>query len=168
MTDQQHSFERVVQYLENHDHSESIVTVKDLVNLMGTYCEKPYTNKWMKKKLMDRFSDNLMIASMHGKSDVVIFHQSVDMLLQEFYSIQNKENSVEEKDRIIKLAAKFILNDVKKTDHDPTAYFKADDITAERQLEVLPESLVTFLKSLLPRRSKTDNTLPVAAIGQSI
>ena len=131
---------------------------------MQSQCDPSYTDKWMKKKLLQRFEDQILICSKHGRDDVVVFYEDLGKLLLDFRSKVSKD-AEEEKARMIKLVAKFIFNDMVTANHDKTIYLKLDDITAEEQLQVLPESRLTLLQKLVPRRSKKDRSAAIACIG---
>ena len=96
---------------------------------MQSHCDPSYTNKWIKKKLLQRFEDQILICSKHGRNDVVVFYEDLGKLLLDFRSKVSK-----------------------------------DDITAEEQLQVIPESLLTLLQKLVPRRSKKDRSAAIACI----
>ena len=130
---------------------------------MQSHCDPSYTNKWMKKKLLQRFEDQILICSKHGRDDVVVFYEDLGKLLLDFRS-KVSTDAEEEKARMIKLVAKFIVNDMVTANHDKTIYLKLYDITAEEQLQVLPESLLTLLQKLVPRRSKKDRSAAISCI----
>ena len=89
-----------------------------------------------------------------------MFYEDSGKLLLDFRS----KDAEEEKARMIKLVAKFIVNDMVTANHDTTIYLKLYDITTEEQLRVLPESLLTLLQKLVPRRSKKDRSAAIACI----
>ena len=53
-------------------------------------------------------------------------------------------------------------------DYDKSSYFKLDDINNEDQLNVLPETLLLFLKSLVSKRATSDRSSALAFLGQSL
>ena len=117
----------------------------------------------VEKKLLDRFKDQIFIASMCGKHDVIVDVQSVSSLLHDFYS-KAKSSPAEDKVNIIKTATKLIANDVRSIDYDPDVFFVLDELTVEKQQSLLPESLKIFMTSLRSKRSSSDDSLPICAI----
>ena len=85
-------------------------------------------------------------------SDVITFYESAKIILQKFNADKRVYKSPdEEKNAILKLAAKFIVNDIHGMYQDPNLYFKLDDVDAETQLSLVPESLQLFVSGLKKR-----------------
>ena len=82
-------------------------------------------------------------------------------------ALKSRDNE-DEKEKILNLAAKILVNDVLTMDEDKTTYFRIDDIDLDKQLGHLPKSLRFFLEKLKPRRSKNPRNAPVSYIGQSL
>jgi len=51
---------------------------------MGEHCSDPYSPKWIKKKLLARLPDSVLVCSQNGKKDVVLLHESANKLINEF------------------------------------------------------------------------------------
>ena len=113
---QEAAFIEVTKYLKENDDEQ--ITLTDLTNMMGKLCPEPimaYSNVWMKKKLQEYFGDDIIITNINGKSDVVTFVTTAKKILAEFYETTDftLEDVEEQKQRIIKTAAKIIKSDVK-------------------------------------------------------
>ena len=103
-------FIEVIKYLQENDDEQT--TISDLADIIAKLCPDPtmaYSNVWMKKKSVHHF------ANINGKWDVVTFVITTKKILAAFYKTNDSSsNNIEEqKQRIIKMAAKFIKNDVK-------------------------------------------------------
>ena len=59
------------------------------------------------------------------------------------------------------------MGDTVKTGFDNSKYFKLDELTVEEQLEILPKTLQTFLRTLIPRRA-ADRSPKIAFLGQCL
>jgi hypothetical protein len=104
-----------------------------------------YDVKIIKRKLIDRYGENIYFGTVCGRSDVVTFKDRAAYLLNDFWLKKRSLNTEEEESRIIKLAAKLILSSIRR--HEFTNLFypsdhKIHDINAAK--EWLPSLLNKF------------------------
>ena len=77
----QEAFLEVAKYLKENDDKQ--ITVNDLVNKMTEFNDQePYSARYMKEKLKEHFVVNIVIASINGKAEVVIFRSTASTILQ--------------------------------------------------------------------------------------
>ena len=69
----------------------------------------------MKTTLLEHFGDRIVRTKINGKPNVFTFRTTAGVVLQNYYSKQQqeKENTAEEKIKIVKAAAKLIKKDIK-------------------------------------------------------
>lgn len=169
------AFHKVAKYLEQNDDEQ--ITVGDLTEKMKVYLEEdkgsdgmcePYTIKHMKKKLFERFGDDVIITEINGRPNVVTFRPKASNILNDFLHASRKDASDidHEKIRLVKTAAKLIKADIKDVQISKETYPSCDDISsAEQNVDILPETLRLLLNELFV--GKTCD-LKIAAIGQAI
>ena len=59
--------------------------MNDLMNKMAEFIDqKPYSARYMKEKLKKHFGENIVIAGINGKADVVTFRSTASTILQNF------------------------------------------------------------------------------------
>ena len=158
-----------MEFLTERAEENELVTVADLKSVMTDCGAEPYGTQYIKQKLQEKFEGQLMIADRCGKTSVITFCKTAEVILQDHLAKAAKlESPEEQKQQIIKAASELIKSDINTTNFDPGSYFSVDEITTEDQLKVVPDSLKTLLRGLIPKRTKTDRSLVVASIGQSI
>ena len=104
---------------------------------------------------------------MKGCTDVVYFRNSINNLLYEFYREGQNQDIVSEKERVIKLAANLIKNDIKALDCNKNHYFSFSELNNDSMLSYIPDLLQIFQRSLVPA-GNTINDIHYSGIGQSI
>ena len=67
-----------------------------------------YSSKWIQKRLVDDFQDEIMTTNINGKSNVVTFTSTASKILPDFHAV-----SEDEKLRILSAAAKIIRCEIK-------------------------------------------------------
>ena len=159
------AFLDTMQYFESHENEQ--LSVVDLVNIMSERCgNDSYSSVYMKKKMLEYFGDNIIIAEVNGKQDVVTFKSEAHAILHAFYKRSKSDECKSEKEAIITTAARFILNDIKSMDKRKDIYPQASQITAmETNLEYLPDSLQLLLQKVIDNKQGKKK---IASIGQSI
>ena len=60
-----------------------MLTVDDLTKVMGEHSSQPYGNQWMKKKMMERFKEDLVVHERYGRKDVVLLQENTHDLFSE-------------------------------------------------------------------------------------
>ena len=73
----------VAKYLKENDDEQ--ITVYDLMNKMAELNDQePYSARKRKEKLKEHFGENIVIASINGKADVVTFRNTASTILRNF------------------------------------------------------------------------------------
>ena len=122
-----------------------------------------YSPKWLKTKLKEKYHDNIFFAEVDGRADVVCFHEVAKYFINDNWFSNRKQNPEEEAERIIKLAAKLILGDIRAAEFDCTRYPSTEEISdIEHGLQWLPRYLKQFLKGIVK------SGLRQVSIGQAI
>ena len=138
---QEEAFLQVMADLQQHDEEQT--TINDLIDNMKTYLgdrdSLPYGFTYMKKKIKDHYGDDIIIAEINGKSNVVTFTTT-------------------------ETAAKLIKSDIKSINQSNDYYPTSEEMSAEKAMDFVSESLCTFLQFFFPTNSSTK----VASLGQAI
>ena len=163
------AFLEVARYLEDNDDEQ--ITISDLIDLMNqkladtTY--EAYTYPHMKTKLQEHFGERLIQTEINGKPNVVTFRTTARVVLQDYYSKQQqKQNTAEEKIKLVQAAAKLIKEDIKAIETAHEVYPHCNDLTSqEAGIEYLPNTLRVLLEELFAGK-KTG--VKIASIGQAM
>ena len=152
----ENAFAKVIDYLIQNDEEQ--ITIEDLTGLMSKYCEEPYSNKYMKQKLEEHFSDEIIFSHIDGKSNIVTFLSTAKKILAEFNEFNDPAaDDIEvQKSRIVATAAKIIRNEVKALGPDK-AYPSINQFQSiQNCLDYIPPSLKTLLETLITRHDNID------------
>ena len=105
-----------------------------------------------------------------GKTDVVIDTIGASKQIQTLYSGKsNTKIEDEKKMEIVRIAGQFIAVEIRCMDYDSEALIaNLDDLDTETHLAFLPPCLRLLNKSLQSKRSRSDNNLKHAMLGQTI
>lgn len=164
------AFLHVAQYLEENDEEQ--ITVNDLVNKMSEYLQNnneallPYSNKYMKKKLLDHFQDDIVITTVARVKNIVTFRKKAVDILRDHYKSPRTGNTEENKRDLILAAAHLIRSDMKEMEVVPHEYASVEDILhSASNTSHFPDSLRTLLQVLVTGKDKASK---VSSIGQAI
>ena len=162
------AFENIVQYLR--DNEEEQLTLKDLSSKMEEYLEgtneEPYSVAYLKKKLEERFGDEIVISTIKKKANVVTLRKTVASILHEFHLEPKTEDVQVEESRIIETAAILIKSEIRSKESTDEHYPESADMSSvETALEFVPGLLQTFLRIVFAGK---DVNLKLASIGQAI
>ena len=127
-----------------------------------------YTYPHMKTKLQEHFGERLIQTEINGKPNVVTFRTTARVVLQDYYSKQQqqKQNTAEEKIKLVRAAAKLIKEDIKAIETAHEVYPHCNDLTSqEAGIEYLPNTLRVLLEELFA--GKKDG-VKMASIGQAM
>ena len=154
--DRENAFERVISYLRENDEEQ--ITIKDLVVLMENYLKdsdhEAYTTRWIKHRLLETLKDDIVIAEVNGKQDVVTFRTNTSMILQNFYQEQKSNDPTKEKERIILTAAKLLKTEIKETNSSSEFYPTSDEIgSLDYCNQFLPRSLPILLENMFASKN---------------
>ena len=86
--DAKNAFSSVCKFLVENDYEQ--ITVSDLVLYMGTLLQhsssEPYSNKHIKRKLQERYPDEIIFIKINGKSNVVTFKANAKKVMYDYYT----------------------------------------------------------------------------------
>ena len=74
---------------------------------------EPYTTLYMKKKIIERFGDDVVIAEIDGRPDIITMRPAVTKILHSSYYEPKGDSTHREEMRLVKTAAAMIKNDKK-------------------------------------------------------
>ena len=151
-------------YLEDND--EEVLTISHLCELMGITGCQPYSTRFTKTKLIEKYQENLVIVSSDGLNDIVSLRKTVDRIIQEFHDGPRRAETEEEKIRIIQTAANIIRNDIKDVKCRTDIYDIFEGLTNKNEaLEFLPVSLQIFLSTMMIAKGSKDK---IISLGQAL
>ena len=163
------AFLEVARYLEDNDDEQ--ITINDLIDLMSQKLadttDEAYTYPHMKTKLQEYFGERLIQTEINGKPNVVTFRTTARVVLQDYYSKQQqKQNTAEEKIKLVQAAAKLIKEDIKAIVTAHEVYPHCNDLTSqEAGIEYLPNTLRVLLEELFAGKKAG---VKIASIGQAM
>ena len=85
-----------------------------------------YSRRWMKAKLVEKYGERMYFSEIYGKSDVVCFKDTAAILLNDAWYNERNENSENEAKRVLDLAAKILLGQIRSTEFD-TSHYSTND-----------------------------------------
>ena len=151
------------------DNDDEQIMIVDLVKKMEQFLQQSesdsYIVTYMKKKLLDRYGDQIIVTEINGKSNVVTFRRTAASILHDFYDKQRMEHAESETMRIIDTAAKLIKSDIKSMVASYDSYLNKEHLSSADVLQFLPESLHRLLQLMFVGQ---DTDLKQASIGQAI
>jgi len=120
----------------------------------------------MKSRLVDHFGENIIIAEVDGKANIVTFTTTASKIIHDFFSLPKSDDTETEKAKIIETAAKLIKSDIKNVSIPTDVFPSPGDInSSEVGNTFIPGSLQSLLKTLFVGK---DTLIKQAAIGQAI
>jgi len=162
------AFIKVAEYLKANDEEQT--TIPDLIEKMGEFLAgtdcTPYGFTYMKECIQKHFGQDIIIAEINGKENVVTFRHRASAIIHEFHQMPKETSSEAEKMRLIKTAAKLITSDVKSVEQSIDMYPGSTEMSStEEAMSFLPESLKLLLQTLFVGR---DADRKVGSLGQAI
>ena len=166
--DRTEAFLEVANFLEENDDEQ--ITISDLISKMEAILDgseySAYSRVHMRSKLKEHFGDNIVIAHINGKSDVVTFRNTAATILQDFYNSRQKPDLSTEKIRLVQTASKLIKSDIKLVETENNCYPSYDDFESQDKcIAFLPETLRILLEGLIVGKGAK---MKIASIGQEI
>ena len=131
---------------------------------MTEYDCEPYSEYYLKKKLLEQFGEDLVITSTPGVSDIVLVSKTATHIVKEYHESIRK-SSEEEHIKILKAAAKIIRDDVLRQKYVVDKYDFGDFLAStEEALSFCPIKLQIFLGELFTAKQSKEK---IMSIGQS-
>ncbi len=156
-------------YGDLHQNDEEQTTINDLIDSMKTYLGEsgsmPYSFTYMKQKIQDHYGDSIIIAEINGKSNVVTFTARACKILCDFHEQSKRDDSIRGKKRLIEAAAKLIKSDIKSIILYKAYFRTSEEMSIEKALNFIPESLHMFLQVVFPTKNASKK---IASLGQAI
>lgn len=76
-TEEKLAFEKAVEFYEENSR-DKLLSVIDIQEEMGKHCRQPWTARWLKKKMSDRFGDSILVCSKNGRKDVIVPREDIN------------------------------------------------------------------------------------------
>ena len=156
-------FDRLCVWIEeNVDHEITTLTeVHSKMEELDPTDDKKltYTRKYLKEKLQDAYADTFYFTSQDNKETIFCLKNTTNAILREYKTGLNDcsefENDSSLKDLIIRTASTLILHDLDRVHCDNKQYPSICSMASvEEQLNLIPESLKTFLEPIVKSDDK--------------
>ena len=161
------AFIKAMQFLERNDEEQT--TVSDVVQKMRDALEvdvEPYSNVYMKKKILEHFGTRILISTVDGKSNVVTFTDTASSILNQYHVEARSADPEKEKAQLLCAAAKLLKNDIKGLQTNKDDYDVLEKLsTTSEAVNFVPDSLRLFLREIFVGKTVD---LKIASIGHAI
>lgn len=166
---QRELFNRIIDELREDSDGESVTLesiqddLKSRIEAAG-YDEAPYTTKWIRRLLENEVTGVLVVRNF------IIFEEKTEDLVKAHVADMKRKASADSKAKATVLNAARILRSkisLAGWEKDESEYFKLDDLTTDKQYDVVPELLRLFIEELYPPKAKKSKNT-VAGLGQSL
>ncbi len=108
----QEAFNKMCERMENNEEMESY-TMLQLCEVMSTFGVEPYSCKFMKAKLMEKYGDSLIVMSSgNGIADVVCIYQTAASILKDYHANSSSKCVEEDEINILKVGAKILSSHI--------------------------------------------------------
>ena len=125
--------------MEENDNEQ--IAVDEPFSKMKEFCgEESYSMKFMKKRVMEHFGDDVIITEINSRPNVVTFRSTAASILHKFYDLPIQQDPESEKLRIIETAANLIKNGIKIMDTSKDIYPSPEDIGSVKKILNLSQS----------------------------
>ena len=155
------AFRNTCVWLESRSEPVSMKQVEEYMSqLVGE--NEMLTRRWLKTKLEQKYKKNINFTS-DGYRDIVTLSDLTETIINDRWYKERKKDVIEEKYRIVALAARLIKEEIKELKFDKNTYPDENSIAdAERGLNTVPKSLRILLESLI------DSKVKQSSLGQCI
>lgn len=159
---------QVIDWMENHDCGK--ITIQLLIEKMREYLdcdEEPYSQTYMKQKLMDHYVDEVSFHKVSGIKTMVLLRRKAKKIIDKIYKDLRGQSVEKEKLRLIQISAQLIRDEIKsvKEVYVGENYPSANSMPLSNAEAVIPSSLKRFLPCLINNK---DQSTKIVAIGHSI
>ena len=159
------AFSGVCKILEENADEDETYTIKQLCDLMLKYDCEPHSEIFMKKMLLDKFGDDLVITSQPGLSDIILISPAASNIVKEHHA--KKIKSLEEEEiRILKAAAGIIRDEILRSHYSMDVYDIGENLSSPVEaLSFVSVKLQILLGELFVAK---DSKKKIMSIGQTV
>ena len=151
----QEAFHKLCEFLDGNDECQ--YSLQELSDYMETFLDGKdgYGIQYLKTKLREHYGDDIVLTSIPGKSTIVSFHDLAHKILNQQWNDEKCVDKLEERDRILDMAASIIRNDIRMSVYNCELYNTMDSVNVE---EFVPHTLNRFLHKVIDSKSSNHTT----------
>ena len=155
-------FNDLCEWIENEGELYTLSELQEkLKEISG--CSEVYSTRSIQRKLVEKYGSNIYISHVNGRRNVVCLKDVAEFLINDMWYQNRKIDAQEESERIIRLAAKLIVSDIRAEGFDKDFYPGNKTIASlDENLNFLPKKLKLFMECCISQKLKQ------ASIGQCI
>ena len=116
-----------------------------LIVLNESIDAEPYTRRYLKEKLENKYDELIYFTSTERRSDILCFKNKMSTILRDYHQ-KIKQSEDDHVQNILQAAVKLLINDIKTMDINSEKYPTISEIAQDY---AVPESLKYFLGELL-------------------
>ena len=147
--ERERAFEKLCEYLEENEECQFSFEHLQSMFLQLSPKVESYSEKHLKRKLVQRYGNSLTFASFPGKRNIMCFSGTTDCILSDnWYKNRNKESEFQEELRIIKTTAAIIRREIKSKSYDCTQFPTIEQISKGGD-ELVPEILNVLITEII-------------------
>lgn len=160
------AFAKLCDYLEENDECQyDFEELQSMFSQLSPEVE-PYTDKHLKRKLIQRYGDSLNFAVLPGKRNVICFSGATcNILSDNWYRNRNCDNEYQEEVRVIQTAAAIIRREIKSKSYDYSQFPTIEEISKGGS-ELIPEVLNILITEIIHPTSKRQTTEKIQSTKQ--
>ena len=125
------NFENLCLWLERAGELYSLKELHDKMEKEANETDT-YSCRWMKVKLVEKYGERIYFSEINGKSDIVCFKNTADILINDAWYNERNENSENEDKKVLDLAAKITLGQIRSTEFD-TSHYPTNDLIKDTE-----------------------------------
>lgn len=141
----------IYQYMEDSDDCQ--FSVKELHDLVAENKKKYICETTIKRRLLEQYQDNILIASTKKKASVVCFRAHGEKVLNNNWHKQKLENEEDEEIRIMKKAGEIVRKHIENTVYDNSSYPSSSKFLKDVN-NLVPTPLKIFLETVALKQNK--------------
>ena len=157
----------MLKFLREKEEEDELVTLSDLKAVMDDILKAPgegFSTKWIQKRLLEDFKDDIVIANnINGKSNVISFVSTASKILSDYHRSSSRKGTEDETMQLLRTAAKIIKSEVKTKQSNLSIYPTLNKNTLSS--EYVTPSLRVFLEVLI---TISNSEVKRASLGQAI
>jgi hypothetical protein len=152
-----HSFNQLCEWLETYGDAE-LYTLQELWRRMAEAAggeDNVYSVKQFKCKLLHRYGEHLFFAEITGRKNVLCFRDMASYIINDKWHANKQENVEDERQRIVKAAAKLIKAEIRERDYNSTVYPTNEDVkNVDLGKQWVTPLLQALMETLIPQEVK--------------